>query len=458
MFAIGGDITDYKLYVANGDVKIDSNIFINNNVGIGTNATDKRLEVSGGNALFNNNVGVGIVDNLYKLNVSGGDVKFNNNLFIDSNVGINTINPTSRLTINDTIIYCSNNNSIFDHSVAPLTVNSSIIIPRNERGDNNIPVLHLTRDGNSVDEPGVRASFQLSRHRFKNLINSDDNNTRLDISLANSNYNNCNVITMLSNGKVGIGLSEPLATLHINGDILVEGGLRIPFTKPEELTSNALMYIDNLGNMRTKNTVSIDSTNERIGIGIINPSCSLDVLGSIQNTNNLDVGGNTTINGYTNIVNNVIIGTIENQSVNTSNYRLQVNNSINDIGLAYDKSSCNLYVKNDIIASAFSQLSDVNVKTNISNLEYNDDIMNLRPVSFNWSSNYYNKQKIGYEDVGLIAQEVETHIPGLVFDNVMLDGNSWKTVNYTGLIPYMIKHIQNLNKRIENLEDKINKM
>ena len=163
----------------------------------------------------------------------------------------------------------------------------------------------------------------------------------------------------------------------------------------------------------------------------------------------IDEGSALTINvSGTNIVNNVIIGTIENQSVNTSNYRLQVNNSTNDIGLAYDKSSCNLYVKNDIIASAFSQLSDVNVKTNISNLEYNDDIMNLRPVSFNWSSNYYNKQKIGYEDVGLIAQEVETHIPGLVFDNVMLDGNSWKTVNYTGLIPYMIKHIQNLTKKI----------
>ena len=93
--------------------------------------------------------------------------------------------------------------------MTPLTVNSSIIIPRYERGDNNIPVLHLTRDGYSVDDPGVRASFQLSRHRFKNLINSDDNNTRLDISLANSNYNNCNVITMLSNAMVGIGLSDP---------------------------------------------------------------------------------------------------------------------------------------------------------------------------------------------------------------------------------------------------------
>lgn len=136
-----------------------------------------------------------------------------------------------------------------------------------------------------------------------------------------------------------------------------------------------------------------------------------------------------------------------------NNYRLQINNTINDIGLAYDKSTCNLYVKNDIIASAFSQLSDASVKTNIIDLEYNDNLINLRPVKFNWSSNYYNQQKIGQEDVGLIAQEVEKYIPGLVFDNTMLDGNSLKTVNYTGLIPYMIKHIQYLNKRIETLED-----
>jgi len=151
--------------------------------------------------------------------------------------------------------------------------------------------------------------------------------------------------------------------------------------------------------------------------------------------------------------NNTIIGTNANQSESTSNYRLQVNNSTNDIGLAYDRRTCNLYVKNDIIASAFSQLSDANVKTNVTDLEYNNDLMNLRPVSFNWSSNYYNQQKIGDEDVGLIAQEVEMHIPGLVFDNIMLDGNTWKTVNYTGLIPYMIKHIQHLNKRIETLEN-----
>lgn len=453
---IGIDIPDYNLHVR-GDVKFNSNLYIDYNVGIGTNTTDKRLEVSGGNALFNNNVGIGDVNNLYKLNVSGGDVKFNSNLFINRKVGINTINPTSRLTINDTIIYCSNNNSLFDHSVAELTVNSSIKIPHDSISD-IIPVLHLTRDGTSIDQPGVRASFGLSRHSVKNVNNSNDNNTRLDIGLANSNYNNTNVITMLSNGNIGIGISEPLAALHIKGDILIEGDFRIPFSKPEQLTSNALLYIDNLGNIKTKDTISIDSINQRIGIGIIKPIYSLDVLGSIHNTNNLFVDGNGSIYGNANIVNNVIIGTIGNQSVSTSNYRLQVNNSTNDIGLAYDMSSCNLYVKNDIIASAFSQLSDVNVKTNISNLEYNDDIMNLRPVSFNWSSNYYNKQKIGYEDVGLIAQEVEMHIPGLVFDNVMLDGNSWKTVNYTGLIPYMIKHIQNLNKRIEVLEDKINKV
>lgn len=459
--AIGANITDYKLYVANGDVKIESNIFINNNIGIGTNSTINKLEVSNGNALFNNNVGIGSINNLYKLNISGGNVKINSNLYVDK-IGINTIDPSSALTINNNIIYSNNDDIKYDHSLAALTINSSTSIPNDER---NIPfpIVHLTRDGSSLNQPGVKATFSLSRHIIKSDEFPSDNNTRLDISLSNSNYDSRNIITMLSNGNIGLGVENPEATLHINGSFIVSGTVQ-SVAATASYSPNSLLFVNANKEASTKSTLSFNTSQDRMGIGIASPSCALDIIGSIKNTQDINIGNNLHVanNSYfTNNIfssNNAIIGTTENQSVFTSNYRLQVNNSKDDIGLAYDKSSCNLYVKNDIIASAFSQLSDINVKTNISNLEYNDDIMNLRPVSFNWSSNYYNKQKIGYEDVGLIAQEVEMHIPGLVFDNVMLDGNSWKTVNYTGLIPYMIKHIQNLNKRIENLENKINKM
>jgi hypothetical protein len=274
-------------------------------------------------------------------------------------------------------------------------------------------------------------------------------------------------------------MQNPLANLHIKGDFLVEGSFRIPFNNPAEITSNSLVYIDYLGNMRSTKYVSINADDRRVGIGIVLPQYELDVVGTIHNTSNLIVDGRANITELVTASSNVninsnlkvfgtsafvgevvtnsgiVIGASNIRNDSSTNYRLQINNN-NDIGMAYDMFSCNLYVKNDIVATAFTQLSDFNVKTNITDLDYNNDLMNLRPVSFNWSSNYYNKEKIGDGDVGLIAQEVETIIPNLVFDNVMLDGNKWKTVNYTGLIPYMIKHIQDLNKRIEVLENKLN--
>jgi len=532
---LGVESPDYNLHVKD-DVKFNSNLYIANNVGIGTIETLNRLEVSGGNALFNNNIGIGTIDNNYRLNVSDGDVNFSSNLIVKK-IGINTNNPSSKLTINNTITYCSNQGVIFDHSIAPLTVNSLIRIPENSL-NNPIPIVHLTRDGSSDEQPGIRATFSLSRYRNKDENNKDDNNTRLDINLANSNYNNCNVITMLSNGYVGIGITNPLYALHIKGDVFVDGSFRLPAAQiggENSYIRNTLMYVDSSGNMNTRASISIHNTLDRIGIGITTPSYSLDVSGSIHNTSNLYVdqyiivgsnitvgsnlnvdnnlyvygrseftsnikafGGITTTNnsliiagsnlnvdsnlyvygrseftsnikaygGITttnnsliiagsnlNINSNLYIGVSHNSILNDT-YKLQINNNINEIGLAFESITNNLYVKNDIIASAYSQLSDVNVKTNITNLEYNNNtIMNLRPVSFNWSSNYYNKNRIGEEDVGLIAQEVEKYIPGIVYDNLMLDGNKWKTVNYTGLIPYMIKHIQDLNKRIETLED-----
>jgi hypothetical protein len=80
-------------------------------------------------------------------------------------------------------------------------------------------VLVLARQGTSSQAFGAGAAFNLSR--FEN--SGTNSRTRLDISLANGSFdlNSNTVITMLSNGNVGIGRTAPLAKLDVNGTAFI---------------------------------------------------------------------------------------------------------------------------------------------------------------------------------------------------------------------------------------------
>jgi hypothetical protein len=56
------------------------------------------------------------------------------------------------------------------------------------------------------------------------------------------------------------------------------------------------------------------------------------------------------------------------------------------------------------------------------------------------------------EDIGLIAHELQEEFPFLVTGKK--DGKDMQSVNYTGLIGILIKEIQDLKKRVAQLESK----
>jgi hypothetical protein len=123
----------------------------------------------------------------------------------------------------------------------------------------------------------------------------------------------------------------------------------------------------------------------------------------------------------------------------------QVYNSRNVTGPGFIH--CNgIHALFDITAYSSTISSDKRLKNNIKILNYNNELLKLKPVTFNWN----DQNRIG-ENVGFIAQEVEEIFPNLVKDNP----DNYKTVNYTGLIPYLISHIQKLEDRINELEKKI---
>ena len=103
--------------------------------------------------------------------------------------------------------------------------------------------------------------------------------------------------------------------------------------------------------------------------------------------------------------------------------------------------------------TTFLQVSDQRLKKDIHTISGSmNKILQLRPTEFTWIDN--DKQ-----DVGFIAQEVEEIIPEVIeisdgFINTVND-QQIKTISYPKLVPYLVDTIQQLTKRIEELEKKV---
>ena len=106
--------------------------------------------------------------------------------------------------------------------------------------------------------------------------------------------------------------------------------------------------------------------------------------------------------------------------------------------------------------TSFLTVSDEREKKHIYQIsESLDKVLDLRPTKFTW-------KETDKEDVGFIAQEVEQVIPEVVettkgFIDVDNEKQSEerKTIAYPKLIPYLVDTIQQLTKRIEELEKKV---
>jgi hypothetical protein len=93
--------------------------------------------------------------------------------------------------------------------------------------------------------------------------------------------------------------------------------------------------------------------------------------------------------------------------------------------------------------------SDINLKTNISNLHYGlDEILTMNPIQFNWIDSNKGTQN----EIGLIAQEVANIVPEVVGVN----SDSTLTLDYAKLVVVLISAIQQLNKKIVALESYAN--
>ena len=91
--------------------------------------------------------------------------------------------------------------------------------------------------------------------------------------------------------------------------------------------------------------------------------------------------------------------------------------------------------------------SDYRVKKNVKSLNEAITISNLKPVSYT-QNNLHHKKAIGF-----IAHEVAESIPKLVIGEK--DGPEMQSINYNGIIAVLIKEVQTLRAKINELKSQI---
>jgi len=169
---------------------------------------------------------------------SNHDAGVGNNNYIDLNVWDNSLAATTLGTynaarfhinftqfggnryvyINDVII----DRNVYNHIFTPLNVFHQTAVSSTVLND-NLPVLTLARQGTSGQAFGARATFKISR--WEN--NSTNSRTKLNLDLSNASYDDVNVLSIRSDGNVGIGKDNPTQILQVGnaGRLRISNGI-----------------------------------------------------------------------------------------------------------------------------------------------------------------------------------------------------------------------------------------
>jgi hypothetical protein len=179
----------------------------------------------------------------------------------------------------------------------------------------------------------------------------------------------------------------------------------------------------------TSNALTIIK-NGNIGIGTHLPRVKLHIENGLDATNSTG--------GY------FMIGDKQRENLVFDNNKIIARNNVQPSILYLQNDGGDVYVGRAIVHS-----SDKRLKQNIENLSYGlYEILQLRPVSYHWKNNPDAENK----SLGLIAQDVQPILRELITANT---NENTLGVNYTELIPILIKAIQEQQDIINHQGTKI---
>lgn len=100
-------------------------------------------------------------------------------------------------------------------------------------------------------------------------------------------------------------------------------------------------------------------------------------------------------------------------------------------------------INSDIQATTFNATSDYRLKYNIQPITKTINL--LKPIEYDFSG--------GTHQMGFLAHEVQNEFPFLV--NGEKDGNTMQSINYNGFIALLVKEVQDLKKKVQQLQNKM---
>ncbi len=417
----------------NSTLLLDRMIIANDGkVGIGTSSPATKLHINEPSAssavslqLTNTDAGSTIGDGLhFGLNPSG--------LF---SFGASIINKE-----NSYLVLGANNNQtqLFLEQTGNVGINTlvaqdaKLTIEANSTCCSGIPYSTLTLRESEVD--GARLRFTnthtTSNSLFWDVFGSplgagNEANAAMNFYYSTGAGTGNNVMSLKGNGRVGIGVGSPLDRLHIEG-----GG--------------------------SASLVRLSTTSGLTGI-------------RMQNNGTGASGGDWSM--YANEFNELFWGystdnfvsatTVLRMAPNGANYNL--NPTSNDV--VFLGSSTNRW-KEIFSVLPLNTSSDRRLKKNIVEIKYGlEDVLKLNAVTYNWKNGSDSKLHLGF-----IAQEVDKIIPEIVSKSGLSDEeytrlekegkpiNDTYGMEYTGLIPVLVKAIQEQQQMIEDKALKISQL
>ena len=276
---------------------------------------------------------------------------------------------------------------------------------------------------------GISILAENSSHNFESIFSvgsSENTNGDLFPFITASEHFNSQSVDIVNISADGYGIGY----VNIYG-IPTSGSIHIPHTKIKgDGTISLRDYTDKV-NIRER--IYLNGTNGEIIVRKNDGFTNAVRIRAITDYNN---GGGV----YCYNTSGTAIAYIGSNNVSGGSGQLDLSNSSGSATIQADGSSGNIW------CVRVNQSSSRKLKTNIQPItsEEANKLFELTPVTFD-----FKNEALGKDQRGFIAEDVEQIIPQIVST---VDDK--KSIDYTGIIPYLVKVIQEQGERIKKLEDK----
>jgi hypothetical protein len=440
-----------------------SNLLVTQNVGQPNSYITFLSDISGNINIY------GDLDVSGNINVSG-DVDISGNLYVQGDVDI-----SGNLHVQGNID-CSGNGS-FDNSIYIYDVSSYSVISEN---GTNLNLVNYNANGyininpngqtgitvNNSGQVGIKnVNPQYSLDVTGNLRTTMDASINtLTVGLGGGDVSGNTVVgsgALYSNTTGTNNTALGYQTLYSNTNSFNTAvGFNALYSNTNGYYNNALGYqaLSSNTNGVNNNAFGLAALNYCLGSNNSafggNAGIDCKTSGSTYNTflgafSTFDLSSNT-YNSSTAIGYSAIINASNQIVLGTANESVKIPGSYVGIGGNYNPGNgYALDVNGNVYATTYNTPSDYRIKENITQLDGKFVVDNLNPVT-------YLNNKLDKQDIGLIAHELQEIYPELV--NGEKDGEQLQSVNYLGLIPILIKEIQDLKKEIKLVKIELNEL